>query len=82
MRAGPRWTRLIRQSPRPPRVSLKRSDVWAATCSDCGCYLNALEEEMFEYRCEDCEARWVDRVERWRAGGEDLELDELMESCG
>lgn len=58
----------------------RRNEIWAPECIDCGCYLNALEEECYGIRCEDCEGLWVARIEAWRSGEEDPYLDELMEA--
>ena len=48
----------------------------APKCIDCDRYLNATEEHFYEYRCEDCEALELGRIQAWKAGGEDDELDE------
>ena len=50
---------------------------WATTCRDCGNYLTATEEHYYENRCNECEGRWLDRIESWRHGGEDDDLDAL-----
>lgn len=48
----------------------------SAECKDCGRCLTATEEHFYEYRCEDCEAQEHARIQAWRAGAEDLALDE------
>lgn len=48
------------------------------SCSDCG---NALTDEELHYylgRCEKCERAYHDRIDAWRAGGDDTEFDEAF----
>jgi len=59
------------------RMSTNRTPTaMAARCKDCDRYLTPTEEHFYEYRCEDCEALEHARIQAWRAGAEDLELDE------
>jgi protein-disulfide isomerase len=44
-------------------------------CIDCDASLNIAEDHYYEYRCEACERKWFERVEAWKAGAEDPELD-------
>lgn len=53
-----------------------RTTAFASKCRDCGEYLTPIEELFYESRCENCEARWFERIEAWRHGAEDDELDE------
>lgn len=46
-----------------------------ALCSDCLCLLTDEEEEFYEYRCEVCEGLWHERVQDWKSGKPDRELD-------
>lgn len=52
--------------------------VMATECSDCGRYLTATEEHYYGHRCEGCERAWFERVEAFRLGGDDDELDEAF----
>lgn len=47
-------------------------------CAECGKALTETESFYYEYRCEGCESAWHDRVERYRKGGEDKELDKMF----
>lgn len=46
-------------------------------CRDCQCELTAEEAQYYEDRCEECEVEWHLRMEAWRAGGTDPELDQM-----
>jgi len=46
-------------------------------CKDCGRLLTAMEEHYFTIKCEGCEIAEIQRIEAWRNGAEDPELDEL-----
>lgn len=46
-------------------------------CSDCNKTLTLEEHHYYEYRCESCEKLWHERIEAWRLGAEDKELDAL-----
>lgn len=51
----------------------------ATECSECGKYLTPTEEHYYGHRCESCERKWFERVEAWRLGGDDDELDEAFQ---
>jgi predicted Zn-ribbon and HTH transcriptional regulator len=44
-------------------------------CRDCGGEMSDEEIYYYEYRCEDCERDWMDRVDRWMCGDDDPMLD-------
>lgn len=46
-------------------------------CRECAKPLTAEEAKYYETRCENCEREWGERIEAWRKGGEDGELDLL-----
>lgn len=46
-------------------------------CRECGAPLSAEEKRYYGDRCEQCERDWFDRIEAWRTGGEDSDLDRL-----
>lgn len=48
-----------------------------AICEDCGERLTAIERHYYGARCEGCERMWFERVELWRRGGQNAELDRL-----
>lgn len=48
-------------------------------CKDCGFILTEEEMHYYEIRCEKCERAYDERVERWRRGGEDAELDAMFD---
>jgi hypothetical protein len=48
------------------------------TCS-CGAILTDEEVRYYADRCEVCEKEWHERIERWRMGGDDEELDTLYD---
>lgn len=48
-------------------------------CSDCGKILTDEEAEFYETRCDDCERAWSERIDAWRFGGEDEELDAMFD---
>lgn len=50
----------------------------ASKCRDCGNYLTPTEEHYYGHRCEDCECAWFERIEAWRHGADDDELDEVF----
>ncbi len=45
-------------------------------CHRCGVTLNEEELYFYEITCEDCEQKWLKRIEAWRGGAEDKEFDE------
>lgn len=47
-------------------------------CIVCLAALTYDEWNYYEYRCEKCERSHFQRIQRWKAGGEDRELDELF----
>lgn len=46
-------------------------------CRECASPLTNDEKNYYGNRCERCEKDWHSRIEAWRRGGEDKELDEL-----
>jgi len=51
----------------------------AAYCIDCTRTLTPTERYYYEYRCEDCERDYHERIDEWLAGADDPELDELYQ---
>ena len=49
----------------------------AAYCIDCTKILKPTERYYYEYRCEDCESFWNERIDEWLAGADDPELEVL-----
>lgn len=49
-------------------------------CSDCGKILTDEERHYYGYRCEECEGLEFDRVEAWRHGAADPELDKMYDA--
>jgi hypothetical protein len=49
-----------------------------AECRDCFAPLTPKEKHYYEYRCEECEGKWFARIEAWRHGGKDDELEEMF----
>lgn len=48
------------------------------SCRDCGKPLTCEEAHWYEYRCEQCEGEWYERIQDWRAGEPDAELEEMF----
>lgn len=51
------------------------------TTSICVCCFRNLikeEQEYYETRCEICERQWQSRIEAWRFGKQDTELDDYF----
>jgi hypothetical protein len=44
-------------------------------CEDCGRAMTMHERHYYAFRCEACEKDNHERIQRWRKGGEDAELD-------
>lgn len=53
---------------------------WSKQCRGCDRYLSATEEHFYGDRCEDCERLEMARIEAWKKGAEDPELDERYSS--
>jgi len=45
------------------------------TCDNCGAVLTTEEHKYYERRCEKCEKAWHERIEEYRNGNDDPELD-------
>lgn len=45
---------------------------------DCGALLTKEEQYHYAGSCESCAAAWSERVDRWRKGSPDRELDEAF----
>lgn len=48
-----------------------------AICKDCLKPLTDEELNYYEYRCEDCERDNHERIQAWRTGSIDPELDDI-----
>lgn len=50
----------------------------------CACFkpLTEHERNYYESRCEACESKLTDRIEAWRAGHHDPELDKMAAGSG
>ncbi len=46
-------------------------------CIECGKILTDEEAHYYAGNCEACEREWHDRINAWRHGGEDEELDRM-----
>lgn len=44
-------------------------------CVACLRQLTPTEQHYYEFRCERCEGQWLARIEAWRRGKADPELD-------
>lgn len=49
-----------------------------ANCVACLKPMTDEERHYYEYRCTGCEFQWLIRLELWRRGEPDAELDELF----
>lgn len=47
-------------------------------CIVCLGKLTDEERKFYEYRCEKCERSHFQRIQRWKDGGQDTELDALL----
>ena len=47
-------------------------------CIDCSDVLTELEREYYEFRCELCESAMYHRIQDWRGGKSDLQLDVMF----
>jgi hypothetical protein len=47
-----------------------------AHCHRCGVTLTDEEKYFYSITCEDCECKWLSRIEAWRRGAPDAEFDE------
>lgn len=48
-------------------------------CADCDDPLSAEEAHYYVWRCETCEAFWLERLKAWKAGAKDEEFDRMFE---
>lgn len=48
-------------------------------CCDCTTRLTDAEVHWYGYRCERCEREWSERMDAYRLGSEDPELDRLYD---
>jgi len=44
----------------------------------CGKILSRAERKWYTSCCETCMKRWDDRISKWKAGGEDADLDRMF----
>lgn len=44
----------------------------------CGCVLTAEERRYYGTSCEDCETVWSNRIDAWKSGTDDKELDAIF----
>lgn len=49
-------------------------------CYECAAVLTAEERHYYAGRCEGCERAWHDRIEAWRKGGPDAEMDAMFDN--
>lgn len=49
-------------------------------CIACLAPMTPIEREFYEYRCESCEGKWQAKIEAWREGADDGELDTLFDT--
>ena len=49
-------------------------------CIECGAVLTDEERHYYGNRCEKCERAEFERVESWRHGGQDEELDRIYDA--
>ncbi len=62
--------------------------LWASEmiCTDyppepgCGNILTDEERHYYETSCEICTRRWDDRIDAWRRGGADVDLDKMFDA--
>lgn len=47
----------------------------SANCIECGIRLTDDEKRYYGNSCGDCERAWQNRIQAWRDGGDDPELD-------
>lgn len=47
-------------------------------CVSCLVKLTWAEQEFYECRCEKCERKWHERIQAWKAGRPDAELDQMF----
>ena len=45
----------------------------------CGAVLTATERHYYETTCERCEREWGERIEAWRKGSADAEIDKMFD---
>lgn len=45
----------------------------------CGAILTAEERHWYGTTCERCEVEWGERIDQWRRGGVDSELDRMFD---
>lgn len=51
----------------------------ACLCMDCARPMTVEEIHYYEFRCENCERAWDDRIEAWRTGKtSEPELDAMF----
>lgn len=50
----------------------------ADICDECAARLTNEEKRFYDGRCETCERDWHERIQAWREGGGDPELDEMF----
>lgn len=48
-----------------------------SNCVMCLKPLTAEEKHAYEYRCEACHGKWMDRLISWMRGRKDTELDKV-----
>lgn len=48
-----------------------------SNCVMCLKPLTAEEKHTYEYRCEACQGKWMDRLVSWMRGRKDTELDKF-----
>jgi hypothetical protein len=48
-------------------------------CACCGAKLTTQERRYYGDTCDDCEREWCERMEAWRHGAQDPELDRAFD---
>lgn len=48
-------------------------------CQTCGKVLTDEERRWYGSTCNQCEGEWLERIEAWRRGGPDVELDAIYD---
>lgn len=46
----------------------------------CGKVLTPDERHWYGYCCEECEGEWSRRIEAWRRGGADTDMDKMFDA--
>lgn len=58
------------------------TDLRVPICCACFSPLTSEERNYYESRCEACEEKLLERIDNWRLGHPDLELDRMFSGVG